>query len=357
MPFVSASVPGIAIIPQPCDPATAVRVSSSKEAIAVASRKKRAPKKGARKRATAPRKSSPKKVARKVAPILKPFREPLKPAKLVGLEKRDADHLIATERKLFTAQLQEKLRTVRQFFGGFESRDGYPLDAHGIVRIHPSKYDRLLYHFEQVQRATSVPYLTFKPKNEAEKAAAINRAGELGKNQKVFVIHHLDAKVSTVRYVPDESGSDEYGTLEIVTKAGSGAVFERIYYFPKRPKSWKGVRKQTELLMKRGMRTGFYKIFNTIYGPLGEPSQREKLLETLDLFWSTYNKWLAGTILGWAWIGTTLDSALARQDKQQTMADKFQEARKERQKRETNRIKRRLGIKVKRAKRGKVRKK
>lgn len=322
------------------------RVLARKKLPAKKREQKRASKRAPKKPLISRKKRASKKRVVKPAGPIRQYREPVKQAKLVGLTERDANYLVASGQKIFAYQLQEKLRLVRKFFGGFEARDGYPLTAHGIVRMHPSRYQRLLYHHEQVARATSVPYVTFTPANAVQRKAAIERAGELAPNQRVFIIHHLDAKTARARYVPDDSGGDTYGTIEIVTRAGAGEVFERIYYFPKRPKSWRGVRKQTELLMKLGMRTGFYKIFNTIYGPLGEPSEREQLLDTLDLFWSTYNKWLAGTLLGWVWIGTSLDTALARQDRQRSVAEKFQEAREAKQKREQKRMRTRLGIKA-----------
>jgi hypothetical protein len=295
-----------------------------------------------------------KRVAPRVAPRIVPrpprvatfYREPVGARKLVGLPPREARHVIAQERLLKVAKLQEDLTTLRKVFGGFEAKDGYPLAKAKLTRLSDAKIERIRKYAQQLKRATSVPNVQFVPKNNAERRAAIQRAGLLGLKQKVFFIHHSDARIAKARYVKDETGGNRWGTIEIVTKAAGGEVRERIYYFPHRPRAWDDVIEYTEELLEAGMATGFYKLFNSIYGPIGDLVEREKLIEALETFFSTYNTWLAGTILGWVWLGTSYDSAAGKQQQQRTTAQRFQEARAKIAARERKRLRKRLGLDV-----------
>lgn len=308
-------------------------------------------KKRAKKPAKVPAKKRVKKPAKiavsKAPPVAAFYREPVAERKLIGLPPKEARHVVAQERAYKVAKLKEDIETLRRIFGGFEARDGYPLTTEKLIRLPAAKLDRIRKYMEQYRRATSVPTVQFTPKTYAERRAAIQRAGLLGLKQKVFFIHHSDARIATARYVKDEKGGDRWGTIEIVTQAKGGVIRERIYYFPHRPRSWDDVVSYTEELLEAGMLSGFYKIFNSIYGPIGDLVEREKLIETLEGFYSTYNAWLAGTILGWVWLGTSYDDAADKQEKQRTTAQRFQEARAKVAKREAKAMRDALSSDVK----------
>lgn len=298
----------------------------------------------AKKRSRASRKSTPKSQrtkAVKVPLISRPgrwWREPLPASALRDAGPDERAFLIAQERALKTEQLKERLRTLRQYSGAFAAARGYPLKTDKLIRLDPAKIKKINRAFQSLERAQSQPYVEFIARTFKQKEAGKRRAGEILPEQKRFLIHHGDARLARAEWVD--------GEIQITTTVKGGEIYERIYLFKRRPRSWPQVVRYTDDLMRRGMRTGNYKILNSLYGPIGELVSLDKLQDSLEQFYSTYNRWLSGTILGWVWMGTSVDSARRRQRHQKTQAERFQEQRKILRQREQDLIKRRLGMKV-----------
>lgn len=284
----------------------------------------------------------PVKVKRKSPDLVqrpaKWWREPLPLPALSDAGPDEREALIAQERVLKTEQLKERLRTLRKYSSAFDPSKGYTLRTSEIIRLPLAKLRKLDRAWQALQRAQSHPYVEFHARTPKQKKAAKQRAGEILPDQKVFLIHHGDARLARAEWVD--------GEIQITTTVKGGEIYERIYLFKKRPRSWNQVQSNTRALMRRGMRTGNYKILNSLYGPIGELVSLDKLEDSLEQFFATYSRWLAGTILGWVWMGTSLDSARERQRKQKTQAERFQEQRKLRQQRESDRLRRRLGMRV-----------
>lgn len=284
----------------------------------------------------------PGKVKRTFPLLVQPpglwWREPLSESALrdAGADEREA--LIAQERVLKTEQLKERLRTLRKYSSAFDSSNGYTLKTSEIIRLPLAKLKRLNRAFDSLRRAQSHPHVEFHAKTAKQKRAAKQRAGEILPDQKVFLIHHGDARLARAEW--------KDGIIQITTTVKGGEIYERIYLFDKRPRSWRDVERQSESLMRRGMKTGNYKILNSLYGPIGELVGSDKIMDSLEQFFSTYNQWLAGTILGWIWMGTSLDAARERQRRQKTQAERFQEQRQVKLQREKDLLKKRLGMRV-----------
>jgi hypothetical protein len=287
-------------------------------------------------------------VPKKVPLVPRParwWREPLPATKLADVGPDEASFLIAQERLLKTEQLKEQLRTLRRYSNAFGAAQGFPLQTTKLIRLPDAKLKRLKRAYQALQRAQSQPYVEFTARTPKQKTAGRQRAGEILPQQKRFLIHHGDARLARADWID--------GEIQITTTVKGGEIYERIYLFRKRARSWHSVVVQTQALMKRGMRTGNYKILNSLYGPIGELVSLDKLIDSLEQFFSTYNRWLAGTILGWVWMGTSLDVARKRQRRQKTQAERFQDQRRLLLQREQDLVKRRLGMKVpRRRKRG-----
>lgn len=288
------------------------------------------------------RRASKKVPINKIPPLIgrpgKWWREPLSPSQLQDAGPDEREVLIAQERVLRTEQLKERLRTLRQFSSAFDASKGYPLRTSELIRLPLAKLRKLNKAYESLRRAQSHPYVTFHAKTEKQKAAARRRAGEILPEQKVFLIHHSDARRARAEW--------KDGVIQITTTVTGGELYERMYLFERRPRSWQQVTTYTQALMRRDMKYGYYKILNSLYGPIGDLVESDRLLENLDQFFSTYNRWLAGTILGWVWMGTSVDVSRKKQRRQKTLAERFQERRKEARQREQDLLKRRLGMKT-----------
>lgn len=266
------------------------------------------------------------------------WRTPIAAEKLRDLPPDEAALLIAQERMLRTERVKDTIRELRQFSSDFDAENGYPLDDRKLIRIPAAKIRKLRRAHETLKRATSHPFVTFTPKTKKQKKSAEGRAGKILPGQRKFIIHHSDARSAKAEW--------KDGEIQITTTVKGGQIFERIYLFRRKPRRWSDVVRFTKDLMRRGMRTGYYKIYNSVYGPIGELVSIDALIDSLEQFFSTYNKWLAGTIKGWVWMSTSLDVARTKQRRQKTTAERFQERRKELQQQEQDRLKRRLGMRV-----------
>lgn len=266
------------------------------------------------------------------------WRTPLPAEKLKDLPSDEAAFLVAQERLLKTEQLKDQLRELRAYSSDFDAAKGFPLREADLIRLAPAKLRKIKRAYATLKHAQSQPFVTFSPKTTKQKRAAKLRAGEILPGQRKFLIHHGDARLAQAEW--------KDGEIQITTRVKGGEIYERIYFFPRRPRSWKEVIRETKALQRRGMRSGYYKIYNTVYGPIGELVDIDALVDALEQFFSTYNKWLAGTILGWVWMSTSIDVARKKQRKHKTTAERFQEQRKALAQREQDRLKRRLGIKV-----------
>lgn len=263
------------------------------------------------------------------------WREPIDKRKLSGLGEDEARFLVEQERLLKTELLKEQIRTLRQYSTEFDAADGYPLTTSELIRIPATKLRKLRRAHESLQRAKSQPNVEISARTKKQKKTAKQRAGEIIPGQKRFLIHHGDAAKAKAVW--------KDGEIEIKTTVKGGEIYERIYYFPRRPRTWGDVKRMTADLQRRGMRTGIYKVFNTLYGPIGQPVQLSKLQEALEDFFGTYSKWLAGTILGWIWIGTSIDSSLKRERRRLAAAERFKMTREFKAYKERRRIEERLG--------------
>lgn len=286
------------------------------------------------------------------------WREPLTPARLRDLREsgasQDEINFIRTqERQLKVELLKNQIRDLRQFSVDFDASvlkrvgrkvkrvTNYPLDENKLIRLHPSKLRKLKDAHEQLVRAKGQPYVLARPRTAAQYRSVGKRAGVIIPGQKVFFVHGVSTQNTEARF----SG----GVLEIVSKATGGEVYDRHYYFPRRPRSWNEVKKFTRQLQKTGMRTGNYKLLNSLYGPIGGLVDRDQLLEQLDEYFGTYNRWMAGTILGWRWYGTSIDRARDKQRREKTAAQRFKETRDFLAKKAKRKIEEKLG-KAKRCK-------
>jgi hypothetical protein len=268
------------------------------------------------------------------------WREPIDPKKLEGLSEDEAHVYIVQERGLRVAQLQEKIRTLRKFSNDFTAANGYPLQSHDLVRLHPSRYKKLNAAYQQIRNAQSRPHVFYQPRSKRQRAAAQRLAGELIPNQKIFVIHHGNAERGSAKFDP------ETGEIQVATTVKGGELYQIIYRMPKRPKSWRQVKTFTRQLKKRGMKYGRYRLFTDLYGPIGTTYELSTLEDGIDEFFATYSKYMSTTVLGWLWVGTSLDKARRHVRRAKSTAERFQEARERMEQQREDRVKRQLGIRV-----------
>jgi hypothetical protein len=264
------------------------------------------------------------------------WRAPLTAHDLKGIEADERAVLIAQERLLKEERVKRQIRELREFSKDFTPENGYSLRDVDVRRLTGPKLRKLRDAHEQLVRAKSRPFIEVKPRGKRQLKKTLQRAGKILPGQRKYLIHHPDAKIAQARFVD--------GELELYAPVKGGEIRDRLYLFDRKPRSWKDVQRMTAALQKRGMQSGNYKLVNSLYGAIGQVTALEKLQEELDEFFSTYNKWMAGTILGWRWYGSNLDKAFAKQRREKTVVERFKEKRAFSAYKEKRREQERLGI-------------
>lgn len=247
------------------------------------------------------------------------YREPLSKRDLMLIDEREQPTYIAQERILRLEKLKEKIRTLRRYSNAFGSKNGIDLTTRKLVRIPESTYRRINREADKLSRATSRPFVTVVPRTKQQRVSTTREAGKLIEGQTRFIIHTESA--SRVR------ATFQQGQLKLIETVKGGEITEVRYFFKRKPRSWNDVKKFTAELQRKGMKTGNYKLVNNLYGDIGRPMSREKLQEGLEDYYGTYNRFMAGTILGWRWYGTSLDSTLKKEAKIKRVETRFKEVR------------------------------
>jgi hypothetical protein len=262
------------------------------------------------------------------------WREPLSTFRLRGLTDDEAANAIAAERYARVSYLQDAIRELRTVTKGFESRDGYPLDSKKLVRISKKQYEKIRRDIVMLRDVRSRPHLEIHPRSARQRRSTVQKTGEVFKGQKRFFFHEVSGKNVSYKFVD--------GNLQIEFDVKGGNTFTRYYFFTKKPGSWAEVVTFTKKLMNTGMRHGFYRMYNSIYGEIGESVEIGQLLHVLETVFVTYNRWLSGTILGWVWMGDTLHSAIRRGKQQSSIRERYRETQKARKQKRSKLIKKRL---------------
>lgn len=247
------------------------------------------------------------------------WREPLTRAQLSAIDADLRDAAISNAREIRTAKLKEQLRLVRQYSKDFSPSNGYTLRERELIRLAPSKLEKLRHAAIQLANALSRPHVTVSPRTKAQIKSTARRAGKLFPSQTKYIVHTLQASRTKPRF--------RDGQLELVIKLKKGEIIERLYLFPRSPRSWDDVYDMTEVIQRRGIKTGYYKLYSSLYGPIANAVSHDRMLRSLNEFFSTYRNEMSQGILGWQWIGSTYQSQRKRQKQQFTTEERFKQIR------------------------------
>lgn len=247
------------------------------------------------------------------------WREPLSASLLAGKDEDTRDRLIAEARQKRVAKLKEQLRLARQYSKDFSPANGYTLRERELIRLPPSKLEKLRHAATQLANALTRPHVVVTPRTKAQLKSTVMRAGKLFPSQTKFIVHTLQASKTKARF--------RAGQLELVVRLKKGEIIERLYLFPRRPKSWDDVYDMTAAIQRKGVKTGYYKLYSSLYGAIANAVSHDRMLRSLEEFFATYRNEMAQGILGWQWIGSTYESQRRQQKKQLTTEQRFQAIR------------------------------
>lgn len=247
------------------------------------------------------------------------WREPLTVDQLRKVDPDLRDAAVANAREIRTAKLKEQLRLARQYSKDFTPANGYTLIERELIRLPASKLEKLRHAAIQLANALSRPHVIVTPVTQAQLKSTVHRAGRLFPSQTKFIVHTLQAERTKPRF--------RKGQLELVIKLKKGEMVERLYLFPRRPKSWDDVYSMTEKIQQKGIKTGYYKLYSSLYGAIANAVSHDRMLRSLNEFFAVYRNEMAQGILGWQWIGSTYKSQRKAQKKQFTTEERFRQIR------------------------------
>lgn len=194
---------------------------------------------------------------------------------------------------------REGVKLLRRLTNDFRAEDGY--DLRKIKGFSSSKLSRITRLAADARSIVSAPAVRFIPRKRSSVSAVRKHTGQRLPKQKVWY-------VPTPK--PDQTKVEiKRGKLQTARQVRGGKVYDRYFYFPRRPKSFDDVIEMTEEMLP-DMPKGFYLLMQSRYGFIGGGSDRDQLLTYLNSWFAVYDKMtgheeLGATILGFRWTGST----------------------------------------------------
>lgn len=273
----------------------------------------------------------PKKVQRPA----KWWREPLTRAQLEQIAPENREAAIERARAIAVERVKNDIRQLRKFATGFDASDGYSLNTRELIRLPAARQRKLFKNADILRRATSRPFVAVSPRTPAQRKNLKTDFGQLLPGQKKFIYHTPSPATTEVHF--------RNGKPEVVSKVKGGELFERIYYFHRRPKSWDDLIDLTERLLPSMPRNGRFKIYTAQLGAVGDTMTHDQIIAHLNEFFFQYDNRFSETILGYQWFGDSFDTARSRLKRKKTMEERFKERREYDRKMRERRTLERLG--------------
>lgn len=309
-------------------------------------KKKRGGTRPPKKRAVAlsKRKRFPKRVPAPVKrPAIKRVRRkalaPIRSTVAGWVRKLDPD-----ERPRRFALLADSLKLVRQFYSGFEARDGFKLNE--LKRLSVSQINSIARRAQYLRELKSRPAIAIRPRTPKTKQILGQHTGQgLIKNQKKY-LYHTDTPQKTQVRVRGKKVETLRKFLGIDGKVHT-AVY-RNYYFPfsRRVRTWEALLDVAEAMIKR-LPEGRYRIVSSLHSDIYAPTPKSKLLEQLQRWFDQYGdvtgkEGFASGIIGFRWVGLDFKQSDLKLRQSDQIRENFRKSEEKRKRRERALVRKRL---------------
>lgn len=205
-------------------------------------------------------------------------------------------------------RLREAITLLRKHVTGYASKDGFDLSK--LETWDYNKRYRVIRRAEKIHELLLTPHDTIKARTKKEKENLFKFTGQRIRGAKHFIVHKPadNFKVGL---------RDGYVTID--GKFGGRVITRNQFFlFPRRPRYPKELVAMSRRMLKE-MPDGFYSILTSAHGDTGEPVERDKLIEQLNVYLAAYevNSEGASTgfsevLLGFRFMETTLDGAVVQ---------------------------------------------
>ena len=251
-------------------------------------------------------------------PARKPVRKPVRAAKPARSVKPAAWYRAATG-KADVAYIRESVKELRQFYTGFEARDGFSLRLDNLRRMSRKRYDRIRRMARQIRIEKSAAHVILAPRTPAERAALVKHTGAPAeRNRKAWVVHVPNDRTTVV--LRTRKGVTR--VVEVSKKSGAASKREYFYFTDyrrggRRPKTMQAIYDTTKRMLN-DMPEGLYLFVSRDFGFIASAMYKSEILREIERNWLIYDKFaidrpdsrgLAESLIGFARISTTFEGA------------------------------------------------
>lgn len=205
--------------------------------------------------------------------------------------------------------LSRTVKDLRRFFTGFDAKDGYNLsNIHTWPRSRADAVERYGGYLHKLQ---STPYVVADPKRYRKKAKqalfrkVLRRRTQQGLPRQKKYLYHVE---QTAR--PTEVRLSRTGQLEVREPFKDTYFLRQEWYFRdylngRQPVTFNDIIKATTRMLE-DLPDRWFTIFDTSYGPIDVPVQKQFLLATLRRYWEEYgtHDGFASALLGVMFLGS-----------------------------------------------------
>lgn len=219
--------------------------------------------------------------------------------------------LIARERE----RIKERVRFLRRHAEGFSATDGY--DLRRVDSIRGKSLGKLTRYFESTYPHSQKSGVPVRPRGkEARRAIEAHVQYKPLKGVKTYWIETAEPERTSVHIRTRKVREVVKGRKRTIRRAEMrierGGVEQKYYFFPEKKKTDKAIIAQAERMIAT-LPDGFYFPFTGEHELIAEGRTRDQLGELLRSYFRTYDKSFARSILGFRFVSTDLDDALAYQ--------------------------------------------
>lgn len=205
-----------------------------------------------------------------------------------------------------------KIPGARSIFKNLEASEGFNLTH--VERWSASKLKKARSYIQRLNTLTGQPFSVLTPRTKKQLAAARKYTGQDLPEQKKMIVPIQDAKRDVAVFRHNKV------MIERKFKSGTKTIKARYLFldYGYRPETFSEMRRVTKLMlpdMPKNVygQTAFYTIVTAQYGPIGNSSTKDRILELLDRYHSMYDpggmvsaghKDFAEQVIGFQMVGT-----------------------------------------------------
>lgn len=214
------------------------------------------------------------------------------------------NHYLARKRAATKIYLHDAVKELRQYFTGFDAKDGYRLDDISSMSAQKMKQVRMYAsHLHSIKAHGTVRVV---PKSKKQKAALEKYTSQIytGKKQARAYAVAVDH--------PDRSEVDIVnGKVRVTEKFKGGKTVQQLYDFAdydvNTTSTWSAFINSLKKMLK-DLPEGSYTLMSAVHGPIFLPMPKRDIILNLNYRFKSYDKEMIPTLYALRWFKTELSA-------------------------------------------------